>query len=77
MGWLVATRIGHIPWDTIMPHEPQALHNHGSQSCMRLAERGGLTPDEAVAVLEDRPWKRMDHAEAEQRLEELAQLTRY
>ncbi len=47
-----------IPWWIIAPHEKQALRNHGGQTLERLAERGGLGPSEALAVLEDRefPW---------------------
>lgn len=45
-----------IPWamlDTL--HEKQAQKNHG-QSLERLAERGGLGPNEMIAVLEYRKW---------------------
>jgi hypothetical protein len=59
-----------IPWSLIAPHEAQAKSNHG-QSLERLDERGGLTADEAVAVLEDRPWHRMPRAESNARLLEL------
>lgn len=55
-----------IPWDLIEPHERQAQANH-SQTLTRLAERGGLSPDEALAVLEDRDYyatRRMTYAEA-------------
>jgi hypothetical protein len=45
-----------IPWRMILPHEGQALRNHGEQSLERLASRGGLSPDEALAVLDDRSW---------------------
>ena len=48
-----------IPWDLIASHEARAIRNH-DQSLQRLAERGGLSPDEALAVIEDRPWHRMD-----------------
>lgn len=41
-----------IPWRLMVPHERQALLNHG-QSLERLAERGGLAPIEAMAVLMD------------------------
>ena len=44
-----------ILWTVLAPHEQQAEKNHG-QSLERLAERGGLSPAEAVAVLEDRDW---------------------
>lgn len=56
-----------IPWALLAPHERQAKHNHG-QSLRRLAERGGLAPAEMVAVLEDRPFRRMDPAAATARL---------
>lgn len=52
-----------IPWELIGPHEEQALSNHG-QTLKRLAERGGLCPSEAVAVLENRSWHPMSDMEA-------------
>lgn len=39
-----------IPWSLIAPHEAQAQSNH-DQSLERLAERGGLDPWEALAVI--------------------------
>lgn len=39
-----------IPWSVIAPCERQAGLNHG-QTLERLAERGGLGPREAYAVL--------------------------
>ena len=45
----------YIPYDIIALHENQALKNHG-QTLERLAERGGLGYDEALAVLEDRDY---------------------
>lgn len=48
-----------VPWDLLGPHENQAQKNHG-QSLERLAERGGLAPSEALAVLEDRSWHEMN-----------------
>ena len=44
-----------IPWALIAPHEPQAERNH-SQSLLTLNGRGGLSPSEAMCVLEDREW---------------------
>ena len=44
-----------IPWSMIAPYEDQAQRNH-SQSLERLAERGGLSPGEALAVMECRSW---------------------
>ncbi len=59
-----------IPLTLIAPHERQAKSNH-SQTLAELDRRGGLSPCEAVAVLEDRPWKAMPTDESEDRLEEL------
>lgn len=53
-----------VPWRLVEPHEDQALKNHNGQSLARLAERGGLGPDELVAVLEDRQWTAMPLAES-------------
>ena len=39
--------------------ESQADTNHG-QTLSRLAERGGLGPCEAVAIIEKRRWRKMD-----------------
>ena len=50
-----------IPWAMIAPKEGQARNNHG-QSLKRLAERGGLSPCEALAVLEGRGWRKMADA---------------
>ena len=54
-----------IPWAMIAPHEMQAIQNHGGQTLARLAERGGLSPCEALAVLDDRAWLWMDDARDE------------
>lgn len=56
-----------IPWSMIEPHEDQAQKNH-YQTLERLAQRGGLAPCEAVAILEDRPWHKMDSANAQAQL---------
>lgn len=48
-----------IPWEVIAPHERQAMSNHG-QTIKRLAERGGLEWTEALAVIEDRKWVRLE-----------------
>jgi hypothetical protein len=47
-----------IPWDFVASHDAQAQRNHGGQTLVRLAERGGLCPIELRAVVEDReyPW---------------------
>lgn len=44
-----------IPWSLLTPHEARARANH-NQSLVELAERGGLTPLEIMAVLLDWPW---------------------
>lgn len=62
-----------IPWRMIEPHEVQALANH-DQTLEQLHGRGGLSCAEAVAVLEDKPWRsvrNMSDDEAKRRLNEL------
>jgi hypothetical protein len=59
-----------LPWPMVEAHERQAQRNH-SQSVARLAERGGLAPCEACAVLEDREWHSMPLAVAHAQLKEL------
>ena len=39
-----------VPWAFVAPHEAQARANH-DQTLERLAERGGLSPSELVAVV--------------------------
>ncbi len=45
-----------IPWEMLAPHERQALDNH-DQSLATLASRGGLSPSEAIFVLDDKRWR--------------------
>lgn len=45
-----------IPWDIIEPHEAQAIANYGGLSLRDLADHGGLSPAEALAVMADRPF---------------------
>jgi len=52
-----------LPWAMLLPHERQAKANH-DQSLETLASRGGLACYEALAVLDDRKWKRMDEGAA-------------
>lgn len=52
-----------IPWEVIAAHEKQAMENHG-QTIKRLAERGGLDWTEALAVLEDRRYTKMNVEDA-------------
>lgn len=56
-----------LPWAMLEPHAAQAERNH-SQTLERLAERGGLSACEALAVLEDRPFQKMKQSEANARL---------
>lgn len=46
----------YIPWEILIPHEEQALQNHG-QTLERLAERGGLDWNEILPILEDKTWR--------------------
>ena len=45
-----------VPWSMVAPCERQALTNH-SQTLERLAERGGLSPAELLAVLDGLRWR--------------------
>lgn len=60
----------YIPYTAIESHEPQAIRNHG-QTLKRLAERGGLDYAELLAVLEDRPYVKMESKTARVRIKEL------
>jgi lambda repressor-like predicted transcriptional regulator len=53
-----------IDWEIIAPHERQAMRNHGGQDLKMLASRGGLSLCEMAAVLEDRPWRKMETMDA-------------
>ena len=46
-----------IPWALIAPHEEMAKRNHAGQDLEMLASRGGLCAMEAVAVIEDKPYR--------------------
>lgn len=61
-----------VPWALLAPHERQALSNHG-QTLERLAERGGLGPSEALAVIEGRRWRKMEVTEARAKLRALVE----
>lgn len=63
-------QVHSIPWAVIAPHASQAQANH-DQTLEELARRGGLSCCEAVAVLEDRPWERMNDNIARSRLIQL------
>lgn len=50
--------IKHVPWDFMEPHQARCIQNHG-KPLEDVSMQGGLTPEEALAVLEDRPFERM------------------
>lgn len=58
-----------VPWGLLAPHEAQARHNH-DQSLTRLAERGGLSPCEMLAVLRNHACTVVPDAFAVSRLAE-------
>ena len=64
----ITTLVLGLPWSMIAPHEMRARANHGGQTLRRLAERGGLGADEAVAILKDRRRERMGKAVAQREL---------
>lgn len=53
-----------IPWVVMVPHEQQAQKNHG-QSLERLAQRGGLSAKEMLAVMRDSDYWTFPMTEAE------------
>lgn len=60
-----------IPWALIAPHNKQAQINHCGQTLERLKERGGLSPCEAIAVIEDRKWEQIKYEDSVARLKQL------
>jgi hypothetical protein len=48
-----------VDWDAVASHRRQVERNHG-QSLETLNSRGGLSPDELYAVLNDRKWQPID-----------------
>jgi len=52
--------LSEIPLAMLAPHEVHALRNHG-QTLERLAERGGISTSEAIAILEDRSSRTVKH----------------
>lgn len=53
-----------IPWALISSHEDQARRNHG-QTLDDLARRGGLSPSEALAIIQNLSWPHFDEPLAE------------
>jgi hypothetical protein len=60
-----------IPWEMIEQHEAQALKNHKRTIEQLAQQQCGVRACEAVAVLEDRPCRRMPVEEAYDRLAEI------
>ena len=51
-------KLASVPWEFVAPHDSQAQRNH-SQTLARLAERGGLSLCELLAVLTDRDYEQL------------------
>lgn len=52
----------YIPRGLLAIHEGQAWKNHG-QSLSQLAQRGGLSWAEALAIIEGKNWRDAKHSE--------------
>lgn len=48
-----------VPWRLLEPHARQAMLNH-DQTLERLAQRGGLSPEEMICVLRDEPCSNLE-----------------
>lgn len=59
-----------VPWEMLVPHEQSARRNH-SQSLATLASRGGLDPNEMLAILDDVSWKKKINIPVAQAIAEL------
>lgn len=57
MGKRIGTRMGYVPLAFMRRFDSRARKNHGGQSIDRLKERGGLSAQEAMAVVQDVPWE--------------------
>lgn len=47
-----------VPWGMLLPYEKQAMTNH-SQTLRRLAERGGLCPEEMAGIMQGLRWREL------------------
>lgn len=56
-------KIKSIPWGLLSPHERQAEINH-NQPLERLAQRGGLSPVEALAIINDVSYRGVHGSES-------------
>lgn len=63
--------ITSVPWALMVPHGAASLVNYGL-TLAQLADRGGVTPAEAVALIEDRPFTVMGLHTARDQLREYA-----
>lgn len=59
--------IKSVPWALLEPHEAQAIKNH-KYPLETLANMGGLSPEEAVAIIEGRAWERAPFSQSRQKL---------
>ena len=48
-----------VPWNLVAPHSKMAYANHG-QTLEKLADRGGLTWPELLAVMTGRKYHELD-----------------
>lgn len=62
-----------IPWEMILPHDKQSKNNH-SQSLERIAQRGGFSRCESIAVLQDRNWTAIGVEIADKMLKEMVRV---
>lgn len=69
----MSDKLPDCPRELIAPHERQAQRNHG-QDLDRLDERGGLNVVEAVAILEDKEWRAVEHMTTASAVERYHQL---
>ena len=63
-----------VLWPAVAPHEKQALENHG-QTLERLAQRGGLSPRELLAVLRGVGWHDVHEVPLAEAVQEILEQT--
>lgn len=61
------SEIKSIPWAVMVPHEQSAFTRY-RRTLKQLADCGGVTPAEALAIIENRMWLRMPALEAREQL---------
>ena len=66
-----------VPLSLVIYHKKQLLANHDNQTISSLAERGGLYPDELIAIIQDRSYYSMDREEAIKQLNSILSTTKY